>query len=301
MLGESEFERQVRLGRESAIEARERQAEIDRRAEERWRDVKASNPVRVREVERGGGGGGAFESSMQQNLGLLGVGITRGVKYYTIGMAASRRLRHGTGVGILILLLVGAGLVVVGGGLAGVGGQNAGGGVAVTGIFLFFIGVIGAIMWVIASVMARVGRTVAEDVSETYDEIRGVESHVDDPTSESQEEDGNSQFLHAREWYVKGELSESAFRTEIEAAFPGRSKQHIDYLMEVARGERDKTRSGDPWLLQKHGVQLGPVAFETLRAWAAEGTLKPDDLVCIAGSREWVAAKAIGDLFPTQS
>ena len=52
------------------------------------------------------------------------------------------------------------------------------------------------------------------------------------------------------------------------------------------------------WYYSAGGAPVGPVAFAELKAAAAAGTVRPDDLVWRDGTPEWVAARAVPGLFP---
>lgn len=52
------------------------------------------------------------------------------------------------------------------------------------------------------------------------------------------------------------------------------------------------------WYCHVGGQQYGPVPFETLRAWAAEGRLKATDFVWQEGTPTWVAAAGVPGLIP---
>jgi hypothetical protein len=126
-----------------AREDRERQAENERRSEEPWRTLKASNPVLVREVEQGGGGGG-----------LILVGL----------FALSRRLRKGLGVVVLILIGIRA--------LAGLmaAGDPSGSAGSFAAVVLVLAGVLG-LLWAIASSIAFVIRIAAEDIRDELERL----------------------------------------------------------------------------------------------------------------------------------
>lgn len=51
------------------------------------------------------------------------------------------------------------------------------------------------------------------------------------------------------------------------------------------------------WHCSVGGQQYGPVGDDELRAWAAEGRLKPTDLVWTEGMAEWAPAGSVGGLF----
>lgn len=52
------------------------------------------------------------------------------------------------------------------------------------------------------------------------------------------------------------------------------------------------------WLYERDGRANGPVSVDELRRMAASGELKPEARVCKAGTKQWVRAKNLRDLFP---
>jgi len=49
----------------------------------------------------------------------------------------------------------------------------------------------------------------------------------------------------------------------------------------------------DGWYVRRDGKQIGPISDAKLRSLAAKGRLSPDDLVCRAGSSEWMPSGTI--------
>ena len=54
------------------------------------------------------------------------------------------------------------------------------------------------------------------------------------------------------------------------------------------------------WHATQNGTQQGPLSDEALRQWAAEGRLRPTDLVWREGMPQWVPAGGIPGLIPAQ-
>ena len=50
------------------------------------------------------------------------------------------------------------------------------------------------------------------------------------------------------------------------------------------------------WYYARDGAQLGPVSFDDLKAAAAGGQLRPDDLVWKEGTADWVPARTVAGL-----
>lgn len=51
------------------------------------------------------------------------------------------------------------------------------------------------------------------------------------------------------------------------------------------------------WYCYLARQRYGPLPFEQLQQWAAEGHLRPDDRVCASGQREWIPARNVPGLF----
>jgi GYF domain 2 len=221
------------------------------------------------------------------------------VRAATVGtLAASKTIRRTWGKVSLILFLGGIGVCFIMAAFEDVIRSHVmtfehGKVVLVLGLVSIFLGVVGMFYWGLGAIGAAAIRTVARDVKEDFG--TNEEPAEQEPVAGDEDRD---RLQLAKEWYLNGDLSETALRIEIQSAFPDATEERVDYLLAVIRSEKQSAAAAsDGWLVEKHGLRLGPVSFATLRGWAGEGTLKPTDLICMAGSQDWVPAQTMSSLF----
>src|ERR1700679_3843373 len=53
-----------------------------------------------------------------------------------------------------------------------------------------------------------------------------------------------------------------------------------------------------PWFIGRDGKELGPYRYDSVRSVAANGKLRPDDLLWTEGMADWARADAVADFAP---